>query len=128
MALADVGKITALLLTLESLAAKPSIAGITGRLHCCCASGVGLTAVKKPCHTMFVIRKNGKRERMLDFSYEQLPSRVVFGIGKLDELESEVVRLGTERARCYAHRNRPRRPKPPRSGWVAVPPVSMPKP
>lgn len=35
---------------------------------------------------------------LLNFTYDQLPGRVVFGPGKLDQLEAEVVRLGAERA------------------------------
>ncbi len=33
-----------------------------------------------------------------DFTYDQLPGRVVFGPGKLDQLEAEVARLGASRA------------------------------
>ena len=35
---------------------------------------------------------------MLSFSYDMLPSRVVFGVGCLDKLPEEIERLGAHRA------------------------------
>ena len=39
---------------------------------------------------------------MLNFTYDQLPTRVVFGVGAFDRLAAEVERLGATRALVLA--------------------------